>query len=532
MKTLRNTVGLLIVLSLTVAAQIDWVKATDAQESAKALKCGTYGDFVEIPHSQSLNITGPLTIEVWMKSTSEDFHQTTVLEKCLTDTEWAGYSVSISEEGHVVFFSGNDRARYLKSNLALSPHQWYHIACVLRGNKKHQAEIWINGFLDTKGTLEYPSSTNEAFCVGQSTKDRRFHGEFDEVRIYSRALTEDEIESGMGQKITGSDKDIVAYYDFNELTRDGTVQDLSPFENHGTLHGDAMLVESTAPVFSSYDAWGKATEDLVVGTEIKINYLKRNNIEMPAITKHLGEARKALLNKEYGKAFKHGYGAHLRLHEIWDILESYTIIRNDVEAERKTFQEKEINISFIIRALEEAEETLKDEHYVLAHQMMTNVQLNVEKAWSTYPRIEELKTSIEMVDELGCNTGKARKKMKEATEAFTQGGYSRIEDIVQDGLTLAKQADCGMVKIMDVLGQAAKYDGKTVEIKGQIKNIETVYDRGHKIAVDDGTGLLWVEYKGSMKYLDYWQNLDYLDKVYIKGTFSEKNAMILATKVQ
>ena len=406
MKALRNTVELLIVLSLTVVSQVDWVKAAAAGESGKALKCDASGDFMKILHSQSLNIIGPLTIEVWLKSTSEDFHQATVLAKGITDNEWAGYSVSISDKGHVLFFSGNDRTRYVESHLPLSPHQWYHITGVVRGNKKNKAEIWINGFLDTKGTLGYAPNTSEVLYVGQRPEDRPFRGEIDEVRVYNRALRAEEIESDMGLKISGSEKSLVVYYDFDELTPEGKVKDRSSFENHGTLQGDALLVESTAPVFPSYDAMGAATEDLISQTEGKLNQLKRDAIEISSIEKHMHVARNAFQDKEFQTAFQYAYNAHVQLHEIWDILQHYATIRNDVKFEMKDFKKKGIDTSHFDTKIKEAEEALREEHFEHARKLIADVKLNADEAWDSYPHIEGLKKKIEEVEKLGCDTGK------------------------------------------------------------------------------------------------------------------------------
>lgn len=74
-----------------------------------------------------------------------------------------------------------------------------------------------------------------------------FSGEIDEVRIWNRALTPSEIVSNMGRTITGPENGLLAHYDFDSVSG-GTIQDRSGNGNHGTLMGDAILVQSTAPL--------------------------------------------------------------------------------------------------------------------------------------------------------------------------------------------------------------------------------------------------------------------------------------------
>ena len=149
-RTLRHRGKLLLVVMLTICFHACWAKITDAQGAGRALQLNGNGDFVEISHSHNLNITGALTIEVWIKSTSVHDHQAAVLAKGTTDTEWAGYSLSLSEKGHILFFSGNDRTKSLKSN---SPP-------IVPNAKLH-------GYLkDTQECLWYQGSHSPIFPLG------------------------------------------------------------------------------------------------------------------------------------------------------------------------------------------------------------------------------------------------------------------------------------------------------------------------------------------------------------------------------
>ena len=116
------------------------------------------------------------------------------------------------------------------------------------------AKFYINGKLDSKGPTRGTLYFGNAISMGRdhNYSGRYLNGIIDEFRFYNRALSEKEIKSTMNQELTGNEKGLVLYYNFNELTPDGKVKDLSPYGNHGTLHGGARLVPSDAPVKPPY----------------------------------------------------------------------------------------------------------------------------------------------------------------------------------------------------------------------------------------------------------------------------------------
>jgi hypothetical protein len=85
-------------------------------------------------------------------------------------------------------------------------NKWYHVA-VLYGKNPNQVKYYINGELDRTLTL-----TNQTACwigpldIGSYAADTRFlDGTLDELRIYNRQLTEDEIGYlAAGAAATGS----------------------------------------------------------------------------------------------------------------------------------------------------------------------------------------------------------------------------------------------------------------------------------------------------------------------------------------
>jgi hypothetical protein len=67
------------------------------------------------------------------------------------------------------------------------------------------------------------------FEIGRNSSSRYAHGEFDDVKIYDRALTLDQVQRLAGLTVTG---ELVAHYKL-----DGNADDSSGNNNHCTVNG-------------------------------------------------------------------------------------------------------------------------------------------------------------------------------------------------------------------------------------------------------------------------------------------------------
>jgi len=157
----------------------------------KALSFDGVDDYVEVPDSESLDITDAITIEAWIKTNTSGVVQV-VLNKNFA------YQLRVAENLRITGYVYTDSWHYINSYSSIEPNVWYHIVLtydksLASGNLK----LYINreeaaNPVDETGTI---SSNAYNLLIGArlAIPIDLFSGIIDEVRIYNRALSEEEI---------------------------------------------------------------------------------------------------------------------------------------------------------------------------------------------------------------------------------------------------------------------------------------------------------------------------------------------------
>ena len=163
----------------------------------------------------------------------------------------------IGTKGEVGFKLGEGGSSLGKgrSTITLTSAKWYHLALVRNAMKK-VLTLYVNGAFNSSINLSnsHTIDPRDDLYIGayhESTNGWKefFKGKIDKLRIWNRALAENEIKANISRVISGNENGLVLYYNFNELTSDGRVRDLSACANHGILQGGAHLVTAEAPSF-------------------------------------------------------------------------------------------------------------------------------------------------------------------------------------------------------------------------------------------------------------------------------------------
>jgi hypothetical protein len=119
------------------------------------------------------------------------------------------------------------------------------VALVVRPN---EAIIYLNGVPFTNPGTHDPEAFDVPMILGNdpNSSARTFRGLMDEVCVYNRALSQDEIRELMHlSRKPANDSTLVTYLQFNEFS--GVAYDKSNI-NHVSLAGGASRTTSTAPV--------------------------------------------------------------------------------------------------------------------------------------------------------------------------------------------------------------------------------------------------------------------------------------------
>ena len=134
--------------------------------------------------------------------------------------------------------TGNSRQLFIdglptptvRSTNSLQANIWYHVAVAFAGGSGYFA---INGQLDSSFTANIQTTNNFPLNLGRNSGNGNDHfsGYLDEVRIWNRKLTIEEIDATMYSVLNGTEVGLVAYWNFDS----GTAKDLTSFANDGVL---------------------------------------------------------------------------------------------------------------------------------------------------------------------------------------------------------------------------------------------------------------------------------------------------------
>jgi hypothetical protein len=172
---------------------------TAAGKFGGALSFDGVNDWVTVNDSSSLDLTGAMTLEAWVKPSALGGMWRTVLFKerpgGMVYTLYANQDAS-RPVGQV--FIGSERDAVGSAGLALNV--WSHLAATYDGSS---LRLYVNGALvsTTAVTGSMVASTGVLRLGGNSVWGEWFTGVIDEVRVYNRSLTQAQVQTDMNTPI-------------------------------------------------------------------------------------------------------------------------------------------------------------------------------------------------------------------------------------------------------------------------------------------------------------------------------------------
>ncbi len=179
--------------------------ATCILTSCPTTKSGKFGnalyfdgsdDYINAGRGSSLDLTGNITVEAWVKPGRLEVAY--LVKKASRDST-DGYELSLSKATGKAYFrvnqktSGDTYKLFSNSSYPVDGNTWVHLAGVYNGS---HVQIYFNGKLEN--SMSGPaniSSNNDNLKIGGTDDSRYFKGTIDEVIIWNRALSPEEINA-------------------------------------------------------------------------------------------------------------------------------------------------------------------------------------------------------------------------------------------------------------------------------------------------------------------------------------------------
>ena len=241
----------------TATVTVDVANATyipSASYPGAALRFNGSSSYVTVPDSGGLDLTTTFSLEAWVKI--DHYNQWHPIIAKQSGSSPGNYEFRIDQgTGRLTFGyrSGSCPTEnpFFTTEGSVPTGQWAHVAVTF--NKDIGVVLYINGRPDSGGDFEgndfcaAARANANSLLIGGRADGLRFAGEMDEVRVWSRALSESEIGRGMRTRLLGDEDGLAAYWSLDESV--GTdVADVTGHGNGGTIMNGAQFVLSGAPV--------------------------------------------------------------------------------------------------------------------------------------------------------------------------------------------------------------------------------------------------------------------------------------------
>lgn len=220
--------------------------------------------WVTVASATSLNLTGAMTLEAWVKPAALSGWQSVILKEAPAGLAYSLYANDGAPHPAAYAHIGTDKEAFGSASLPLNA--WSHLAATYDGTT---LRMYVNatqvGALSLTGSIL--TSTGALRIGGNSVWGEYFNGVIDEVRVYSRALLLTEIQTDMNTPVAGSDTTaptVSVTAPANNANVSGTVSvTATASDNVGVLgvqfklDGVNLGAEDTASPFSV--SWNTAT---------------------------------------------------------------------------------------------------------------------------------------------------------------------------------------------------------------------------------------------------------------------------------
>jgi hypothetical protein len=231
---------LLLFLSLFIVITCN---SAIAQVGQYALKFDGTDDYIEVPHSNNLNFT-EFTLEAWIYKTDND--NVKIIGKTPANSHEKGFIFgTLGNYLQIEVRETDIGSKYLKlwSNELIPLNKWTHVAMTWKSGE------YLKGYINGKEVISGASpvfdiATTNSMYIGRAPWSHyiedHFGGYMDEIRIWNTVKTPEQIRENQYKVFSGSEANLVAYYNMNNSSGASLVDQTSN-ANNGTINGPAWI---------------------------------------------------------------------------------------------------------------------------------------------------------------------------------------------------------------------------------------------------------------------------------------------------
>jgi hypothetical protein len=267
----------------------------------RALEFDGIDDYLEINNSEHLNFTSPFTVLAWVKPRSDIMASSifNIIEK------EGDYGLRVSWDALPRFFVDTPNCVGfcdVSGNVSFVPEIWQ---CVGGKYEASTVRVYLNGILvGSDSAPGFLLSSEYSMIIGGDVPPpsdpglpNPFPGAIDEVAIFNRALSDDEIQGFCSRGMESGDHSVTVFAidgvgNLNSTTAYFTVDATPPFLDLGTANDSKFSTQSVTLAWTAGDSLPNITSDLFIDGQINKSGIATNNATPTRYTvSGLGEGR-------------------------------------------------------------------------------------------------------------------------------------------------------------------------------------------------------------------------------------------------
>ncbi len=258
------------------------------------------GDYVDMEDALDLNTT-EFTISAWINRESGSENKSILSKRDAGYTEGYDFKINAAGRFQVSWYTsgGSLLTTTTPSTFTIPTDEWHHVAIIYGSGT---ATLYVDGVASTSLVRAAPAATNQSFFIaaaGKNAPTAFFTGNIDEVRVWDKALTVDQLRYIMNQEVEDNSSfvggsyfisrsvtptkndvstipwgDLAGYYPMSTYTYTNT-KDESGNGNQGALRNLRTVDRQTAPLpyqstangnWDTSSTWLNGSEQTIPGT--------------------------------------------------------------------------------------------------------------------------------------------------------------------------------------------------------------------------------------------------------------------------